>query len=229
MAANRLGVLRCQVLGAKYSAGTVLAAGDALLDYAERKMRAGIAALPDGSYAFADVFENPEIDGELPVAVEITIAGDEMRLHFESPPQVRAGINMTYTALLATAYYIVKSVVDPTILPNAGLARPLTITAPEGTLLNCVHPAAVNGRVQTCQRVSDVILGALAKAAPERVTACSNSDCTVATFVGQRKSDGAIWVYLETMGGGGGARPPTDGRAGMPKHGRASVRERGGR
>ncbi|HEY9566771.1 MAG TPA: hydantoinase B/oxoprolinase family protein [Thalassobaculum sp.] len=218
MAANRLGVQRFQVLCAKYSAGTVLAAGDALLDYAERKMRAGIAALPDGSYAFADVFENPEIDGELPVAVEITIAGDEMRLHFESPPQVRAGINMTYTALLATAYYIVKSVVDPTILPNAGLARPLTITAPEGTLLNCVHPAAVNGRVQTCQRVSDVILGALAKAAPERVTACSNSACTVATFVGQRKSDGAIWVYLETMGGGGGARPTKDGLDGVHVH-----------
>lgn len=218
MAANRLGVQRFQALCAKYGAGTVLAAGDALLDYAERKMRAGIASLPDGTYAFADVFENPEIDGELPISVLVTVAGDEMRLHFESPPQLRAGINMTYTALLATAYYIVKSVVDPTILPNAGLARPLTITAPQGTLLNCVHPAAVNGRVQTCQRVSDLILGALAKAAPERVTACSNSACTVATFVGQRKSDGSIWVYLETMGGGGGARPTKDGLDGVHVH-----------
>ena len=61
---------------------------------------------------------------------------------------MRAGINMTYTALLATVYYAVKSVVDPAILPNAGLARPLTITAPEGTILNCVAPAAVNGRLQ---------------------------------------------------------------------------------
>lgn len=218
MAANRLGVQRFQALCAKYGTDTVMAAGVALLDYAERKMRAAIATLPDGTYAFADVFENPEIDGELPVSVEITIAGDEMRLHFESPPQVRAGINMTYTALLATAYYIVKSVVDPTILPNAGLARPLTVTAPEGTLLNCSHPAAVNGRVQTCQRMSDVILGALAKAAPERVTACSNSACTVATFVGQRKSDGSIWVYLETMGGGAGARPTKDGLDGVHVH-----------
>ena len=218
MAANRLGVQRFQALCAKYGTDIVLSAGIALLDYAERKMRAGIATLPDGVYAFADVFENPEIDGELPVSVEITIAGDEMRLHFESPPQVRAGINMTYTALLATAYYIVKSLVDPTILPNAGLARPLTVTAPEGTLLNCVHPAAVNGRVQTCQRMSDVILGALAKAAPDRVTACSNSACTVATFVGQRKSDGSIWVYLETMGGGAGARPTKDGLDGVHVH-----------
>ena len=68
-----------------------------------------------------------------------------MQLHFESPPQVRAGFNMVYTALLATVYYAVKTVVDPTILPNSGLARPLTVTAPEGTILNCAQPAAVNG------------------------------------------------------------------------------------
>lgn len=218
MAANRLSVQRFQSLCGKYGTATVLAAGEALLDYAERKMRAGIAALPDGTYAFADVFENPEIEGELPLSVAITIAGEEMRLHFESPPQVRAGINMTYTALLATTYYIVKSVVDPSILPNAGLARPLTVTAPSGTVLNCAHPAAVNGRVQTCQRLADVILGALAQAAPERVTACSNSACTVATFIGQRRADGRLWVYLETMGGGAGARPDRDGLDGVHVH-----------
>jgi N-methylhydantoinase B len=218
MAANRLGVQRFQALCAKHGLATVLAAGEALLDYAERKMCAGIAGIPDGDYRFEDVFDSAEIAGELPMAVEITVAGDEMKLHFDSPPQVRAGINMTYTALLATVYYAVKSVVDPTILPNAGLARPLTVTAPAGTVLNCVHPAAVNGRVQTCQRVADMVLGALAQAVPDRVTACTNSACTVATFVGQRPQDGTIWVYLETMGGGGGARPNKDGLDGVHVH-----------
>jgi N-methylhydantoinase B len=218
MAANRVGVQRLQALCAKYGVATVLAAGDALLDYAERKMRAGIAAIPDGTHRFSDVFDNAEIDGELPLSVEITVSGDTMKLHFLSPPQVRAGINMTYTALLATVYYAVKSVVDPTILPNAGLARPLTVTAAEGTVLNCVHPAAVNGRVQTCQRVSDMIFGALALAVPERVMACTNSACSVATFVGQRPDDGTIWVYLETMGGGSGARPDRDGLDGVHVH-----------
>lgn len=109
-----------------------------------------------------------------------------------------------------------KSVVDPTILPNAGLARPLTVTAPDGTVLNCSHPAAVNGRVQTCQRVSDLIIGALAQAVPDRVTACSNSVCTVADLhSGERPEDGAIWVYLETMGGGAGARATKDGLDGV--------------
>jgi N-methylhydantoinase B len=210
MAANRVGVQRFQALCAKYGTEIVLAAGEALLDYAERKMRAGIAAIPDGTYRFDDVFDNPEIDGTLPISVAITIAGEGMRLHFDSPPQVRAGINMTYTALLATAYYMVKSVVDPTILPNAGLARSLTVTAPEATILNCKHPAAVNGRVQTCQRVADLILGALSQAVPTRVSACTNSSCCVATFSGEMP-DGRLWVYVETMGGGAGARPGKDG------------------
>jgi N-methylhydantoinase B len=217
MAANRVGVQRFQGLCGKYGADIVLAAADALLDYAERKMRAGIAAIPDGVWDFEDVFDNPEIDYNLPLRVTATIAGDSMTLDFDAPDQLRAGLNMTYTALLATAYYVVKSVVDPTILPNAGLARPLTITAREGSVLNCVHPAAVNGRVQTCQRVSDLILGALAQAVPERVTACSNSACTVATFIGQ-KEDGSTWVYLETMGGGGGARATKDGLDGIHVH-----------
>jgi N-methylhydantoinase B len=211
MAANRVGVQRFQALCAKYGTEIVLAAGEALLDYAERKMRAGIAAIPDGTYRFDDVFDNPEIDGTLPISVAITIVGDEMRLHFDSPAQVRAGINMTYTALLATTYYMVKSVVDPTILPNAGLARPLTVTAPQATILNCRHPAAVNGRVQTCQRVADLILGALSQAVPTRVSACTNSSCCVATFSGEMPNDGRLWVYVETMGGGAGARPSKDG------------------
>jgi N-methylhydantoinase B len=211
MAANRVGVQRFQALCAKYGAEVVLAAGEALLGYAERKMRAGIAAIPDGTYRFDDVFDNPEIDGTLPISVAVTIAGDEMQLDFDGPPQVRAGINMTYTALLATTYYMVKSVVDPTILPNAGLARPLTVTASEGTILNCRHPAAVNGRVQTCQRVADLILGALSQAVPTRVSACTNSSCCVATFSGEMPKDGTLWVYVETMGGGAGARPSKDG------------------
>src|SRR5262249_46476230 len=111
MAANRLAVQRFQALCVKYGTKTVLAAGDALLDYAERKMRAGIAAMPDGVYRFDDVFDNEEIDDTLPMHVEITVLGDEMRLHFDAPPQARAGFNMTYTALLAAVYHAVKPVV----------------------------------------------------------------------------------------------------------------------
>ncbi len=218
MAANRVGVQRFQDLCAKWGTATVLAAGDALLDYAERKMRAGIKALKDGVHTFEDVFDGPEFEITLPLSVTLTVEGEEMTVAFDAPPQQRAGINMTWTALAATVYYIVKAVVDPTVPPNAGLARPITVTAPDGSLLNCKHPAAVNGRVQLCQRVADLTLGALYHAAPDKVTACTNSACCVATFTGQRKSDGAIWVYLETFGGGGGARPNKDGLDGIHVH-----------
>jgi len=217
MAANRVGVQRFTDLCARHGTQTVLASGEALLNYAERKMRAGIAALPDGRWRFEDVFDTLDFDDPLPLAVEIFISGDEITLDFEAPPQVRSGINMTRTALLATVYYIVKSVVDPTILPNAGLARPITVRAPNGSVLNCAHPAAVNGRVQTCQRVADLILGALAQAAPDRVSACTNSACCVAVFSGVRPG-GDYWVYLETIGGGGGARPGADGLDGIHVH-----------
>lgn len=218
MAANRLGVERVRALCDKYGRDTVLAAGAALQDYAERKMRAGIAALPDGVYRFADRFDNPEMDGDMEFSVAITIRGDEMTLDFDSPPQIRAGINMVYTALLSTVYYAVKTVVDPTIPPNSGLARPLTVTAKEGTVLNCAHPAAVNGRIAPCQRVVDLIHGALAQCAPDRVIAACNGACASATFIGDMPGTGKLWVYLETIGGGSGAREGKDGLDGVHVH-----------
>ncbi|SFO93530.1 N-methylhydantoinase B [Cohaesibacter marisflavi] len=217
MSANRLCVQRMQDLCAKYGTEKVLAAGEELQDYAERKMRAGIAAIPDGTYSFSDIFDSNQWKERMEFSVDITVAGDEMTLAFDGPPQVRSGLNMIYTSLLASCYYAVKAVVDPTILPNAGLARPLTVTAPEGSILNCKHPAAVEGRIAACQRVADIIEGALAKAIPSKVPAAGNGCCTGAIFNGTRE-DGSIWVYLETIGGGGGARPTKDGLSGIQVH-----------
>ena len=129
-----------------------------------------------------------------------SIAGSDMRLHFDSPPQVRAGINMIYTALLSSVYYAVKAVVDPTILPNSGLARPMTVTAPLGTIMNATHPAAVNGRT-TCQRVADLVIGALAQAAPERCIAAGNGSCATASFAGNdRRTDASGSISKRSAG-----------------------------
>ena len=125
---------------------------------------------------------------------------------------------MIYTALLSSVYYAVKAVVDPTVLPNSGLARPITVTAPPGTVMNAVHPAAVNGRTSTCQRAADLVIGALAQAAPERCIAAGNGSCTTARFAGIDPKDGRLWVYLETIGGGSGARAGKDGLDGVHVH-----------
>lgn len=217
MAANRLGVQRMQGLCAKYGRDTVLAAGDALQDYAERKMRAGIAAIPDGTYHASDLFDSEDWPVELPISCAVTVKGDELLLEFDSPAQVRAGINMIWTALLSTVYYAVKSVVDPTVLPNAGLSRPITVKAAKGTVLNCAHPAAVNGRIALCQRVVDVIHLAFAQVVPERLTAACSSTVAAALFSGA-SPDGTMWIYLETIGGGAGARVGKDGLDGIQVH-----------
>ena len=218
MAANRLGVRRFQDLCARYGSDLVLQAGDALLDYAERRTRAGIATIPDGTYAFEDHFDTEELDEELAFRVVITVQGDEMWLSFDSPPQVRAGLNVVWTALLATVYYAVKTIVDPDIPPNAGLYRPIHVSAPPGTVLNCTAPAAVYSRSQTCQRIVDLIHGALAPAIPERIIAACNGANTSITFSGVNPRTGEYYVYLETLGGGFGARATKDGLDGVQVH-----------
>jgi N-methylhydantoinase B len=218
MAANRLGVRRFQDLCARYGSDLVLQAGDALLDYAERRSRAGIATIPDGTYAFEDRFDTEELDQELVFRVVITVQGDEMWLSFDSPTQVRAGLNVVWTALLATVYYAVKTIVDPDIPPNAGLYRPIHVSAPPGTVLNCTAPAAVYSRSQTCQRIVDLIHGALAPAIPERIIAACNGANTSITFSGVHPRTGQFYVYLETLGGGFGARATKDGLDGVQVH-----------
>ena len=217
LAANRLGARRVNDLFAKYGKERLFAAWAALQDYSERKMRAGIAAIPDGAYSFTDIFDSNQYPGSMEFEVEIGIRGDSMSLDFIAPAQVRAGLNMVYTSLLSACYYAVKSAVDPTILPNSGLARPLKITAPLGSILNCVHPAAVDGRIAACQRVADLVHGALSQAIPDKVAAAGNGCCTGAIFNGEREN-GESWVYLETIGGGGGARPLADGMSGVQVH-----------
>lgn len=219
MAANRTGIQRFRALCARHGAATVAAASEALLDYAERRMRVGIAAIPDGTYSFEDRFDCHEFEGELTFRVTVEIRGDEIFLDFtDNPRQVRAGINLVRTALLATVYYAVKTVVDPDVPPNAGLYRPIHVKSRPGTLLHAAEPAAVDGRMQASARVVDLVHGALAQAVPERVIAACNGACIGAVFSGRDPRTGEPYVYLETIGGGFGARATKDGLDGVHVH-----------
>jgi N-methylhydantoinase B len=218
LAANRQGIRRFQSLCAKYGPALVRDASEALLDYTERLTRAGLATIPSGVYTFEDRFDTDEIPDEKIFRTRIEVRGDEIFLHFESPPQVRAGLNLVWTGLLATVYYAVKTLVGPDIPANAGLFRPIHVSAPAGTMLNCVAPAAVNSRTQTCQRVVDLIHGALAPAIPDRIVAACNGACVSSTFSGVDPRTGHFYVYLETIGGGAGARATKDGLDGVHVH-----------
>lgn len=219
IASNRFAITRFKALCDRYGVGLLTRVFDELLDYAERRMRAGIASIPDGIYRFEDLFECDELTETLTFRVEITVKGDEIHLDFkDNPPQVRAGLNMVETALLATVYYAIKTVTDPEAPPNGGLYRPITVSAEPGSIVNAVSPAAVNGRTNTCQRVVDVIHGALAQAVPDRIIAACNGAVTSSTFTGVNPRTGRFYVYLETLGGGFGARATKDGLDGVQVH-----------
>ena len=219
LAANSFGVKRFHALCDRYGVDLLEQAFEELLNYAERRMRAGIAAIPDGNYRFEDVFECDEFPESLTFHVEIEVRGEEMHLDFRgNPPQVRASLNMVETALLATAYYAVKTVTDPDAPPNAGLFRPIKVSSTPGSILSASSPAAVNGRTNTCQRVVDLVHGALAQAIPEKIIAACNGAVVSTTFSGINPRTGEFYVYLETLGGGFGARATKDGLDGVQVH-----------
>lgn len=218
MAANALGRQRYLELVDRFGPDTLAAATSALMDYTERRMRAAIRELPDGEYDATDVFDFPGLESPLQLSLRLKVDGDELFFDFDGPDQVPLGINVVWTALYATVYYSVLTVTDPEIIPNAGLHRPVHIQARKGSVLNAVEPAAVFQRSHTCQRIVDLIHRALADAAPERVTAASNGANTGAMFSGINPRNGRYFVYMESFGGGSGARYNKDGLDGIQVH-----------
>ena len=219
--AERLGDLSAQLganeVGATRIGGLVESEGrerfeevtTALLAYGERRMRAALAALPDGRYRFRDVMEWGIED--IPITVEIHIAGEELVADFTgTTSQVAGNINAVEAVTRSCLYYAVRVATDPTIPANGGCYRPLDLVAPEGTLVNARPPAAVAaGNVETSQRIADVLLGALAQAAPDRVPAASQG--TMNNILAGNDH----FAYYETVGGGQGGRPGRPGMSGV--------------
>ena len=220
IAANRLGERRLGELIARHGADIVRAACEESLAYGERKIRAAIAGLPDGVYRFADAMDDDGVRPE-PIAIQVAITkhADTMTLDFAgSGPQCAGDINVVYFALLATVYYALKAVLDPSIPANSGFYRAITVTAPEGSIVNAKPPAPVAWRTQTCQRIADVVLGALAQVVPERVPAAGNGANCAMVFSGTDPRSGKLYVYLETLAGGSGGTAAGDGLDAVQVH-----------
>ncbi|HHC07380.1 MAG TPA: hydantoinase B/oxoprolinase family protein [Actinobacteria bacterium] len=218
--AERLGDLAAQ-LGANEAGATRLATlvGDdvgrwrrlteALLSYGERRMVAALSALPDGDYPFEDVLEWR--DGLLPIRVRVRIDGGTLEADFTgTSSQIPGNVNAVEAVTRSCLYYAVRVATDPTIPANGGCYRPLRLVAPAGTLVNARPPAAVAaGNVETSQRIADVLLGALAQAAPDRVPAAGQGTMNN-VLVGNER-----FGYYETIAGGQGGRPTKPGQSGI--------------
>ena len=219
IAANRLGERRLHELFQRWSVSQLEAGSDALVEAVARRMRAGITALPDGEYHFEDIMDDDGMGTEnIPICVRIVIEGEEILFAFTgSGSQVKGNINVSYAGLQASVLFALKVLVDPEGPTNHGMLDPVRIEADTGSITNAVFPAATAARAQTCQRIIDAILGALSKAVPDRVIAASNGANGVSAFFGAGP-DGRYYVYMETIGGGGGARAYKDGKDGVQVH-----------
>ncbi|RUW76593.1 hydantoinase B/oxoprolinase family protein [Mesorhizobium sp. M2A.F.Ca.ET.067.02.1.1] len=218
-AANLLGARRMEEFFRRWTLEQFEQGAEAILNAVARRIRSGISELPDGKYVFEDHVDD---DGAgttaIPIKVEVAIKGDEIFFDFAgSSAQVTGNINVTTSGLEASVLYALKVLVDPDGPTNSGMMDPVTITAPEGSIVNARFPAATAARAQTCQRIIDVVLGALAQAAPQLVIAASNGSNTSCSFSGIAP-DGKHYVYMETIGGGAGARAYKDGTDGVQAH-----------
>ncbi|BDG59539.1 hydantoinase B/oxoprolinase family protein [Caldinitratiruptor microaerophilus] len=220
IAANRVGVERLQEACRRYGVATVTGAMVGLLDYAERRIRLAIEKVPDGTYTFTDYMDDDGITDEpIPITVTVRVQGDSIHLDFTGSGRHAGGaINIVRTALEATVYFALKAALDPDIPANGGYHRAIRITAPEGTIVNAVPPAAVAGRTDTAQRIVDTVLGALAQAIPDRIPAACHSAMSAVMFAGFDAEGANYFVYPETIGGGFGARPSKDGMDGVQVH-----------
>jgi N-methylhydantoinase B len=208
LAAGRAGAERVGALIDRFGLDTVRAGMRETLDYAERRTRARLAELVDGSREARDVLEAAALeDGEAPdleLRVRATVAGEELELDFTgSAAQHDGNLNCPLPVTLSACYFALRVLTDPDVPPCEGAYRPLTVTAPEGSILNARPPAAVAaGNVETSSRVADLVLSAFGRALGQGTMnnlTLGNDDFT----------------YYETIGGGQGACSDADGPSGV--------------
>jgi N-methylhydantoinase B/oxoprolinase/acetone carboxylase alpha subunit len=215
LAACGTGAERLAEVCREWGTGVVFRAAEDLMAYAERLTRVAIEAFPDGDYEFTDHLDDDGIGSE-PVAIRVTarIRGSDIHFDFTgTSPQVRGAINCVESSTLSAVYYVVRALTGAHIPNNDGCYRPVSTTLPEGSIVNCMHPAPVGSRAITMKRIVDALFGALAEALPELVPAASSGQTNIMYVGGYDPTVGRRYVGFigVPLPGGMGARPDQDG------------------
>jgi N-methylhydantoinase B len=202
LAANRTGAERLRSLANRLGAGRLREATDAVLDYAERRTRACLAAMPDGTVHAVDVLEAP--GGDIELKLSAVVQDDRLILDFTgSAAQQVSNLNCPLAVTRSACLFAVRVLTDPDIPPSAGAHRPIEVRAPEGSVLNARPGAAVAaGNVETSSRVADLVLAAFG---------CALGQGTMNNLT----LGNADFSYYETLGGGQGACADADGPSGV--------------
>jgi N-methylhydantoinase B len=203
LAAHRLAEQRLAELAERRGRDRLAAAMEELYAYSERRVRGAIETLPDGRYEASDVLEGPE--GELTIHATVTVAGDTVAIDFAgTDAQHHGNLNCPLAVTRSAAYFVVRCLTDPDVPASGGAYAPVTVSAPAGSLVNALPPAAVvAGNVETSSRIADVLFRAFGQAVP--VPAQGQGTMNNLTFGNAR------FTYYETIAGGQGACPNDDG------------------
>jgi N-methylhydantoinase B len=207
LAAHRLAERRVAELCERRGRDRVVAAMDELFAYSERRVRAALAALPDGRYEGADTLEAPS--GELVIRATVTVRADAVDIDYAgTSPQHDGNLNCPLAVTRSASYFVVRCLTDPDVPASGGAFAPVTVSAPPGTLVNARPPAAVvAGNVETSSRIVDALFRAFGQALP--VPAQGQGTMNNLTFGNAR------FTYYETIGGGQGACADADGPSGV--------------
>ena len=223
LAALRVGEQRLVELAHRYGADLVVAGFDAILDYAERRMRARLAEFPAGTYRGEDFLDDDGWSDEpVRVALAITVSPDGLVLDYAgSSPQRLGNINAVAPMTYSASFFAIKLLTDPEIPVNAGTFRNVKLRIPEGSFLASRPPAATcAGNTETTQRIADTVLKVAAQFAPDRVPAASQGTMNSVVIGGHDTRAGDVpggrpYSYYETIGGGQGGRPMGPGDDGI--------------
>lgn len=221
LGALRVGSERLREIVARYGFRECDAYAGHLVQYAARMMRHTLARLPDGVYEAEDFLDDDGESGQpVRIAVKITLRGDSAQVDFTgSASQVRGPINAVEAITVSAVYYVFRCLIGSDVPASAGILVPLTVIAPPGTIVNALPPAPVaGGNVETSQRIVDVLLRALAAAAPDVIPAASQGTMNNLTIGGWDAVRGREFAYYETIAGGMGARPHSDGLSAVHTH-----------
>ncbi|MEW6632942.1 MAG: hydantoinase B/oxoprolinase family protein, partial [Pseudomonadota bacterium] len=190
---------------------------DRLIDYGEELTRKAIASWPDGDYTFTDYIDGDGFSpAPIPIVCRITVKGDHLWVDFAgSSPQVKGAINATLSFVKSSTYLTVRCALDHDVPNNAGVYRCITVTAPEGSILNPKMPAPVAARALTGYRVVDTVMGALAQIAPQRLMAAGEGGNTVVAIGGYHGPEHRPFVLVDMINGAWGGRSDKDGIEGI--------------
>ena len=185
---------------------------DEIIDRTEMSMRAAISKIPNGVYPYDGIIEGAGKREDITIKVTVEVKDSDIHIDFDgTSSQVDWGGNVVYNFTYAYVFMAVKSAFDPDIPINEGAIRPVKMTAPEGTVVNCKFPAAVAARMQIGHFMTEMVFKALAAATPDNIIAESGGTPAQTNIFYGKRCDSTPWLTMIIRGGGLGAGSRMDG------------------